>query len=181
MSDKDESASPAPAKSGGSRARKRLVVLAVVVGVLAVAVVGGLAWHEQPGFCSTICHSTMTPYYESYTGDEMLVAVHRKAGITCLDCHEATVSDQVKELTAQVGGDYESPLRQREFKPEACAGDDCHGDAKMADMAEKTASLEPNPHENHKITGANCTACHNMHSPQETNCKECHTDFELTF
>lgn len=165
-----------------SKKKQWLITLGVVAVLLVGVVAGGLYWHEQPSFCSTLCHSTMAPYYESYTGGELLVALHAEEGITCLDCHEATIEDQMKELQAQVGGDFAEPLKQREFKNDFCAGEECHGDAKLKEMAELTADLEANPHDNHKSAGMKCTLCHNMHAPQETPCVECHPDnFDFAF
>jgi len=156
---------------------KRLwIVLGIVVAILVVGGAGGFVWHEQPSFCSTLCHSTMAPYYESYSGSTDLVAKHAEKGITCLDCHTPTMEQQIEELQIQISGEAPDPLKEREFDTAFCGGEDCHGAATLADMAELTSDIEPNPHDNHAVLGAKCTLCHNMHRPQATMCTDCHTE-----
>lgn len=163
------------------RKKRGLIVAASVIGVLAVAGIGLWEWHEQPSFCSTLCHSTMAHYYGTYEGEGYLVAAHAEAGITCLECHEPTVESQIEELKVQVSGDFSTPLKSREVKNDFCGGDDCHGEATMAQMAEVTGDLEYNPHDNHVVLGARCSGCHNMHAPQEMTCTQCHDREDLDY
>lgn len=169
-------------KEGKKKISKWLMIGVPVVVVLAAGAAGGLWWHEQPSFCSALCHSTMTPYYETYQADDMLAGAHAKLGIRCIDCHHATIGDQINELKVQVGGKVESPLSQREFPNEFCSGDDCHGAASLEEVATLTGMLQPNPHDNDVYTVGECTACHNMHAPEgiiwsvDSQCSECHVN-----
>ncbi|MEG0621206.1 MAG: salivary glue protein Sgs-3, partial [Raoultibacter sp.] len=49
-----EDVTEAAAKKKG---KKWPIVVGVVVAVLVVAGIGGFIWHEQPSFCSAICHT----------------------------------------------------------------------------------------------------------------------------
>lgn len=152
LEDAAASAEEAPEQDGSQGkkpgSKKRLpIVIGVVVAVLVVAVGGGLAWHEQPSFCGAICHTPMNGYLETYEaepgqaatdkwGNEvadasgMMAAVHRKAGeesgtpITCLSCHEPTLSEQLTEGLHWVTGSYNvSQTLNETFVPEERDGE----------------------------------------------------------
>ncbi len=113
--------------------RRWPVAAAVVAAVLVVAGTGLYAWHEQPSFCSAICHAPMDPYLPTYEaepgqaaldkwGNEvvdasaMMAASHRAAdGVTCMGCHVPTLGEQVSEGLAWVAGDYYDPLDERDL------------------------------------------------------------------
>lgn len=102
--------------------KKRLITVSVVAVVVVVAIIGLLVWHEQPSFCSAICHTPMDAYGKTYDGhvdefgneltpeeaDTMLAYAHSKymGGITCMGCHEPVLSEQVSEGLKWVSGDY---------------------------------------------------------------------------
>ena len=73
--------------------------MGVVAVVMVAAGVGFWTWHEQPSFCNAICHEPMDNYVEGYFNDATLMAnTHKKrADVTCLECHEAKLSEQVAE------------------------------------------------------------------------------------
>lgn len=48
----------------------------------------------------------------------------------------------------------------------------CHGSYK--DVAGKTGSLRPNPHDSH-MGELECTVCHKGHQQQTVFCNQCHT------
>ena len=80
------------------RKRKWPIVVGVVAVVMVAAGVGFWTWHEQPSFCNAICHEPMDNYVEGYFNDATLMAnTHKKAQVTCLECHEAKLSEQVAE------------------------------------------------------------------------------------
>ena len=163
--------------------RMRRWLIGVGSGVLVLAIAGAAVWewHEQPSFCSTVCHSTMAPYYATYSGVGYLVAAHAQEGITCLECHEPTIESQMAELQIQLSGDVPSPLKQREMPNDFCGGEDCHGAATLKEMSEVTGHLDFDPHTNHVTLGGRCTGCHNMHAPQVITCTQCHTEEELDY
>lgn len=83
-----------------------------------------------------------------------LVDVHKAKGYTCVDCHG------------------EGP--KKAVTKEKCQS--CHGS--YAELAKKTADLEPNPHYNHAID-IDCGRCHRMHEASVIYCQTCHAG--LTF
>ena len=89
--------------------RRRGIVAAGVCAVVLVAAIGGmLVWHEQPSFCSTVCHTPMDSYVESYynTDGTSLANAHQKAGKDCLTCHVPSLGEQITEGMNWVSGNY---------------------------------------------------------------------------
>ena len=140
-------------------------------------------YHEQPQFCAT-CH-VMEPYLETWRESDFLVNTHAEADVVCLDCHEATIEQQVSELVITIKGDYREPLKEREFPMEMCF--QCHEHASYEMLAELTSDYqidgEPvNPHNPHaNVEDAEnqqfeCYNCHKMHdeSPGINACYKCH-------
>jgi hypothetical protein len=153
-----------PASAGRPEQQRRLLTALAVGLAFVVVMVGGFAWHQQPSFCSTMCHSTMAPFYDSYRNPAMLAGAHAKAGVVCLDCHKPTGKEQLDELRMQLTGTYPKPLPEIEFGASFCAaGSRCHGEANLGLAAKKTASMQPNPHDSANAQDAVCTRCHNMH------------------
>ncbi|MDR2109062.1 MAG: hypothetical protein LBP28_06360, partial [Coriobacteriales bacterium] len=108
--------------------KRTITIAAVAVAILAICV-GGWVGHEDPRFCA-ICHTPMNNYVEGYyatpgeptldrsgkavaDASALLVSTHADAGVTCLDCHTANVSQQMGELGAWVSGEYNYPLGER--------------------------------------------------------------------
>ena len=111
---------------GSRMSRKKRVVLIVIIVIVLVLValgVGGWTYHAQPRFCSDLCH-IMSPYLESWNGSDYGAGVHSAEGVTCLDCHEPTIGEQMNELLVFVKGDYTVPLEELEVSDEFCY--DCH-------------------------------------------------------
>ncbi|MCL1799649.1 MAG: cytochrome c3 family protein [Eggerthellaceae bacterium] len=129
----------------------------VVLGVLALAFIAAGAgfwiWHEQPSFCSAICHTPMDPYGRTYEfssgapgedkwGNEvpdagaMMVVTHKEAGEDCMACHVPSLGEQITEGLTWITGNYEYPLNERNLKnlveargipaDEFCLNDRCH-------------------------------------------------------
>ena len=148
-----------------------LAVVAIIIGAVIAAAGGGmLYYHQQPAFCADMCH-VMQPYEDSWVSSDLLANVHSQADIECLDCHEATVQEQVQELIANVTGDFEQPLRERKMPMEQCLS--CHEHDSYANLAEATSDQEHNPHASHNGE-LECSLCHNMHRPSELYCTQCH-------
>lgn len=150
--------------------RRALIVIGAVVVIVAVAAVAGWQWHEKPSFCNAFCHTPMDGYVENYYEGDGLARIHADADVTCLGCHEPTVSQQMSELVTWVSGDVTTPLVQRKFGNEMCTN--CHGD--FAELAERTADLKRNPHENPHSDDNECSMCHKSHADQVDYCGQCH-------
>lgn len=163
---------------GSRMSKKRRVVfitIAMIVLIMVALGVGGWAYHEQPRFCSDLCH-IMNPYLESWNGSDYGAGVHSAEGVTCLDCHEPTIQEQMNELLVFVKGDYTVPLEELEISDEFCY--DCHlldEHENKEQVVERAAELERNPHESHLLgEEIGCSACHHMHKPSEDQCTKCH-------
>lgn len=161
------------------RKKRLLITLGVVIVIIATAGTAGIIWHNQPGFCSTICHSTMSPYYEGYVSADksLLVTAHAEADTVCLDCHDASLGEQVSEIIVQVSGNYEAPLSFRQIGTrEMCL--DCH-DSYDA-LADSTSDFDPkrNPHSSHEGM-LECYDCHRVHQQSVLQCSECHGDMNV--
>ena len=101
------------AKAKGGKRRRAPIVCAVVAVVLVCAGGGFYVWHNQPSFCNAICHEPMDYYVDGYYGEgdaahAQLAVAHQQEGVTCLQCHEATLEAQVNEGTAWVSGAFET-------------------------------------------------------------------------
>ncbi|NTW29031.1 MAG: ammonia-forming cytochrome c nitrite reductase subunit c552 [Coriobacteriia bacterium] len=152
------------------------IIIAVVVVLFVAGGIAGWKWHEQPSFCSKVCHKVMQPYYDSWKGGDLLAATHAKANIACLDCHEPKISEQLSEVKEYVTGNYKTPLPfakigTREF----CLR--CHGS--YADLAAKTKDYDTasgrNPHDSHN-GDLPCSTCHRVHQQSQLFCSQCHSD-----
>jgi formate-dependent nitrite reductase cytochrome c552 subunit len=149
---------------------KKIVLIVGIAGVVIVAA-GVALWnyHEQPQFCA-ICH-IMQPYLESWESPPLLAYAHAEENVTCLDCHEPTIQQQVEEGIKFVTNDYENPLEEREFDQEWCLR--CHEHGSYEELAQRTEELELNPHESH-YGEMECSICHKVHGASEDYCAQCH-------
>jgi hypothetical protein len=174
--------------------RKVWVTLGVVAGVIAVVAIGGgvALWnyHEEPAFCSTFCH-IMGPYVDSWTDSDLLANAHAEADVTCLDCHEPTLDEQIQEVIVYVQGDYSVPLPELRTSKDWCFR--CHEHEAYAEVAELTKDYTidgelHNPHDPHadvvSVTTEDfeCRNCHSMHkeSVGVEFCYECHHERTFT-
>ncbi len=155
-----------------SRKKIIAIILLAVVAVGGVGAVGFWQYHERPEFCAT-CH-IMQPYLESWQESDYGAYAHATHDVTCLECHEPTIDQQVNELVVYVQGDYEIPLQEREYPMEFCF--DCHEPnehTSYEEVVELTADLDLNPHDSH-VGQPDCGICHKMHELSEDYCAECH-------
>jgi hypothetical protein len=159
------------------------------IGVLAAIVLtaAGLAWYRQPGFCS-LCHTPMTSYVRGYKGGDKLLMItpHAKAkkALRCLDCHKQTLKDNMAVAVHWLTGNYDYPLKKREFGTRAfCLASGCHdeGDILKATNEKKMAraintmgdTLEYNQHDSRHGRLA-CFQCHSVHGKSVLLCNQCH-------
>jgi hypothetical protein len=168
-----------------------------------VIIIAGLAlwnYHEQPQFCAT-CH-IMQPYLESWQSSDFLAQAHAQEEVTCLECHEPTIQQQVEEGIKFVTNDYENPLKEREFDQEWCLR--CHEHGSYEQLIELTQdyvvdgqqinphaytvdpqapdpeayTLDPQAPDPHDSEQGECYPCHKIHreSPGINSCYQCHHD-----
>ncbi len=187
--------------------KKWPVVVGIVAVVLVVAGVGGWTWHEQPSFCGAICHTPMDGYLETYeatagqpatdaygvevsNASAMMVVGHKDAGVTCLECHEANMGQQVSEGVNWVSGNYYYPLDERSLEdltsavgnddPDSfCLKSGCHdglGIYTRDDLVQSTAYMARNPHDQSQHGQLECSDCHKAHRASTISCSECHSD-----
>lgn len=151
--------------------RKLPVALGIVAVVLIAAIAGFSIWHQQPTFCNAICHSPMDVYVETYYEGDGLARVHAESDVTCLDCHEAKLSQQVTEATRWLTGDFKENLDLINFDDQICL--DCHDQALVEQGTATIAELEKDPHADaHQVM--QCVDCHRSHRDQEDYCSNCH-------
>ncbi|MDH7576889.1 MAG: cytochrome c3 family protein [Bacillota bacterium] len=158
-------------KKGLFRPKVVLVVLAalLVAGAGAGAIL--LQASKKPGFCAS-CH-IIKPYYQSWEEGALLAARHAEADAACLDCHHQGTSEKLKEGLSYLTGNYENPLKERDFSQEECLK--CHEDDFERAVA-ATNFDSSNPHDSH-LADLKCHLCHKMHRQSEVYCAQCH-DFD---
>lgn len=144
-----------------------ILIALVVIGVGGTSAV--VKASDNPQFC-TLCHN-MQPMYDSYHDSNLLANSHAKAEVKCHDCHESSLSIQTEEGIKYITGNYESPMKTREFPKEMCLK--CHN---YNDVKAKTVFPEDNgsnPHDSHN-GDLECYTCHKMHEPSKALCMDCH-------
>lgn len=163
---------------GDAIVKKSMIWFIIAAAAVVLLFAGGLVWHKQPSFCATVCHRPMASYYESWKGGNLLAATHAKAKLECLDCHEATLSQQMKEGIAFVTGNYTLPLPESRIgTKEFCLK--CHGT--YEELAEATEGYDAggvNPHDSH-YEDPDCYQCHRMHTQSTLFCTKCHQGMKL--
>ena len=124
--------------TGGPKPKKKRnkkLIVGVIVLILAAAGVGMLVWHEQPSFCSTMCHIEGT-YVDNYMQEQdasgydkygnsvtntnaMLAVLHRntkataKPEMVCVDCHEPNIMELAQDGLHYLMGSYPMPRDER--------------------------------------------------------------------
>ena len=208
-----ETPAETPAEPKPRKKRKGLVILGTIVVVVALAAVGMIAWHNQPSFCGAICHNPMDGYLATYSqaphaegfdkwGNDvadtsaMLAVSHAAEGITCLDCHTATMSQQIHEATAWISGNFvsydndmfPSAIDERSLTQlmvatggtgeEFCLREGCHEYARE-DLGALTADYAYNPHDNHYSLQLDCSECHKAQRASVLFCTNCHSGLKI--
>lgn len=167
--------------------KKWPIVVGIVAAVLIVCGIGFGVWHNTPGFCNAVCHAPMDNYVESYyEGDPgCLVTQHAAAKVSCLDCHEARIGEQVAEVGMWIDdsfvvdeqGNLQIPANQYMANEEFCLKSGCHD---WNDVVDATWGFEGNdakynPHSSHQDGSLVCGDCHKSHSKSTLYCGKCHT------
>jgi hypothetical protein len=117
------------------RKSKKLAIAGIVVVALVAVGVGMMVWHEQPSFCSTMCHIEGT-YVDNYMQEQnakgvdkyghevsntnaMMAVLHRstkataKPEIVCVDCHVPNMVELAHDGMNFVSGNYPLPRDER--------------------------------------------------------------------
>ncbi len=202
---------PSPKKRFGFlKGGKAYVTLGVSVVIILLAACGFTVLHEQPSFCNAICHAPQDPINATYEGNsgeagvdkwgnpvedmgDLLVVAHKENGdMVCLDCHEATMGQQVTEGVLWISGNYDYPLDERTLTDlnhyvkaddpnEFCLNESCHN-MTYEDLAKTTESYgEYNPHiTEDRHQELECGDCHKAHRQSVNACSRCHDDGEIT-
>lgn len=174
-SEQAESLEPNPKKKRSHK--KHWIVLGTVAVIIIGLGIGGLVWHEQPGFCSAICHEPMDSYVSGYySGDNsLLVTAHAEAGEECLDCHKTDLGQQISELGVYISGDYTTPLPMTKTGTREFCGE-CHDSEEIKTKTENYGGSKRNPHDSHYGDSIECYSCHRAHRESTMYCSECHKD-----
>ena len=187
MKQEDKRVDAAPKRDGK---RRWPIVVGVIAVVLVCAGAGFFAWHNQPSFCNAICHEPMDYYVEGYyseapQGHASLAAAHAQEGVTCLQCHEATIEAQVNEGTAWISGAYavngdgslQPQLITADKKQCVVAG--CHEwEDVVAATQDWGGTPGVNPHASHQGEAIDCSNCHSVHGTSVMYCNACH-DYQV--
>jgi len=152
-----------------------------VLGIIAVPILfafsgwGAYEYHETPQFCGNTCHM-MQPYVDTLETGGKMAAKHAEAGVSCLDCHEPTIEEQMRELKVYVTGEYKNPLKKRKFENDWCFR--CHEHDTYEMVKETTADwveeVNRNPHDSPHFHNLECYMCHQSHRDSAIYCSECH-------
>lgn len=145
----------------------KIAYLFILLALIGVTAVGAEKVSDKPAFCAN-CHN-MQSYYDSWHSGNLLAKKHADAGINCHDCHTPKMSQQIEEGVKYITGDYETPLKKREFPKALCLK--CHT---LEEAKAKTNFGEANPHDSHEGE-QECFKCHSMHRQSQTTCSECHS------
>ena len=184
---------------------KKLAIIGAIVGVVAALGIGFYVWHETPEFCTSICHTPMTPTYletlyanpyepaidkwgnEVTKAKAMLASVHGNMGKRCMACHVPSMEEQITEGIEWLTGNYYNPLSERDLsrlvfyrkvgETEFCLNPGCHNLTKDG-LTNETATMTRNPHSWHH-TEYTCSDCHKGHRASIMICSQCHEDAEV--
>lgn len=137
--EKDESQAAEEPKAPAAKKKRsrnmKFAITGVVVAAVAVVGVGMMVWHEQPSFCSAVCHIEGT-YVDNYMQEQgvagtdkygndvsntnaMMAVLHRNTKTTampeirCVECHEPNMVELAHDGMNFVTGNYTVPRNER--------------------------------------------------------------------
>ena len=128
----------------------------------------------------------MDNYVEGYFNDPSLLAYeHAQQDVACLECHEATLSQQAEEGMSWVARAYAvdetgdlstvGVTADKEF----CAKSGCHDWEIITASTQDWGGVQGvNPHSSHQGEAIDCSNCHQIHGQSYMYCNTCH-DYAL--
>ena len=163
----------------------RLLVLAILLAVVGTAAVWSHFWGARVGNPSADscgnCH-IMQSYVDSLQASDMLASAHSAREITCTDCHDYGLEQQVQDTLAYLQNNYQQPLTRERISMDTCFK--CHEHGSYDQIAWRTTDLgvtdaqakghSANPHQPPHYTNLECYSCHRVHSQSTLLCWECH-------
>lgn len=187
MDEDKQNAETADASTPEKKKRNGLMVGGIIVAVIAVVAIAFGVWHNSPSFCNAVCHTPMDPYVQTYESDNpgMMSSVHREdANMSCLDCHEARIGQQISEVGTWIDDgtevDANGMLVNHDTSVDAskqnCLKSGCHN---WNDVVDSTWGFDGNdakynPHSSHQDGSIECSDCHKSHSQSVLYCAKCH-------
>ena len=128
----EQTGAPKPKKK-----RNKIIIAGVIVIAVVAAGIGMLVWHEQPSFCSTMCHLEQA-YVDNYMQEQgtagydkygqkvsntnaMMAVLHRntkataKSEILCVDCHVPNMMELANDGVHLFTGNYTLPRDERDL------------------------------------------------------------------
>ena len=186
---KDAKSKNDKSKKPSKNKKKKFVTLGVVVVIIIVAGIGFGVWHNQPSFCNSICHSPMDNYVNGYyngnSSESAGAYAHQIKNVTCLQCHEAKLDEQISEACAWVKGSYKTDSKGSLKKTlvtadkKTCVKSGCHNWDDVVSATENWGGNSGvNPHRSHQGEAIDCSNCHGMHTQSMMYCNTCH-DFKV--
>lgn len=147
---------------------KWTILIILVVAAYPAAKGAEFVFHQNPDNCS-VCHlmdSHVDSYYESSHMDQ----AHEAAEVLCTDCHDSSLSSNVRMVGNYLIGNYE------DFDPSVAQDDsmcaDCHA---LDEVVEVTSAYgEFDPHGAFHGLNMDCNFCHRSHEAQIDYCSYCH-------
>ncbi len=184
--------------------RRAWATVGVIVIVLVVAGVGFGIWHNQPGFCSTLCHSPMSTYVDGYNSDPSTLAYQHghvvksgdganekaaatlKSGVSdssmnCLTCHVPKIGEQIAEAGMWLDGNYtvdqngKLVLSNPGYQANKEFCTKCHDYEKVIASTEHYWGDDEPANPHASHQGdLDCSSCHNVHGTSTLMCSSCH-------
>ena len=184
--------------------RRAWATVGVIVIVLVVAGAGFGIWHNQPGFCGTLCHSPMSTYVDGYNSDPSTLAyqhghvvksgdgANEKAAATlkdgisdssmnCLTCHVPKIGEQIAEAGMWLDGNYtvdqdgKLVLSDPAYKANKEFCTKCHDYEKVIASTEHYWGDDEAANPHASHQGdLDCSSCHNVHGTSTLMCSSCH-------
>lgn len=128
----DQVGGPKPKKK-----RNKPLIVGVIAVIVIAAGIGMFVWHEQPSFCSTLCHIESV-YVDNYMQEQgvagrdkyghqvtntnaMMAVLHRETNATakpelvCVDCHEPNFFELAHDGVSFATGNYPWPRNERDL------------------------------------------------------------------
>ncbi len=151
--------------------------LRIFLGIVFLGLILSFLWEKASGSSSHkpdqcgLCH-LMKNTVRSYKKGDYLDNFHRRAGVSCLDCHQSSANSEqiVRAVTYLLTARPAEPAPQA-YEDSLCTR--CH--ISMEHQAKRTSHWNRNPHNSH-WPELKCGHCHVIHGKSKDFCAQCHAD-----